>query len=904
MPTPTGPTFPFGQRPHGDRAIARLLTWYTAPENDYRKLLDWPVKPLMPTVCVVIPVFNRVALLKSTLAALEAQSYPPELLSVVVADDGSTEDVATAVEASQAGLHLELVRQHRDGYGAGTARNLGASTTGADVLVFIDADCIPGPELIERHVQWHRRADNVVIIGSRRQVDGSHLAEEDLKQGKVDLDGLSRPPDNDGRRNSLDDFRNLFYRRTSRLRLGDEAFRALVSSNFSVRRDRFHEVGAFSPDFARWGGEDTELGWRLFNAGIVFVPDDDAAIYHQTHEDGGTGPDWRADARRLNEGLLRTKIPHRFYREWRKGYIYEVPRVSWIVVPPVPRRAIELWEQLLRQTFTDFEVLFVVGSGELPDFAELVAADPRVAIINEENSTEEQFATAVHRARGEHLAIVHGWASLDPRLLGRAVRRLERRPRTGIVRCGYQVRTESGTQRHTSAADTESLDTTWGELGLPIFAVTRRRDWVKARHREDAPGEWWRHVNQLARVERLTDALVGMPTATPDDDLPDRFPAILSDRSALYDDVTHSGPAAATRSVGRYVASRLRRRPYSPAGATPARRKTKHSPSTRRPGVRYVGWLGKENLGDEAMFEATTRLMPWAEVTNTGDPTDLLLLGGGTLINRNIYLDWLRSKDSPRIERAVFGTGVASPDFWGMTEPAAGWADSLDTCTYVGVRGPQSLETLEKWRFRGKAEVVGDPALALEPPEGVDRRGGLVTLSPEWTKGELWGGEDGAVFRALTDLARTLLDEGREVALLSCFPGDDRYLLEMIRSLERPDLTYVAGYADIDDALRLLAASDVVVAERLHAAVLGAACGTPFVGLEHRPKIRDFAESVDQGQHVIRTDRIDAGELRARVADLMNDREQSAARLVACVAHHRTRQQAAAKRIRRELTAV
>ncbi len=161
-----------------------------------------------------------------------------------------------------------------------------------------------------------------------------------------------------------------------------------------------------------------------------------------------------------------------------------------------------------------------------------------------------------------------------------------------------------------------------------------------------------------------------------------------------------------------------------------------------------MGWVGKDNLGDEAMLDATRDLLPWGEIDVRGEAKDLLLLGGGTLINRNQYLKWLTERDSPRIERAVYGTGVASPGFWGLTEDPSEWLRWLGTCAYVGVRGPRSAETLQGWGYKGEFEVCGDPALALEPITLKDISGSVL-VAPAWTNGELWGESDQAVYTEL-----------------------------------------------------------------------------------------------------------------------------------------------------------
>ncbi|MGH8935640.1 MAG: glycosyltransferase, partial [Acidimicrobiia bacterium] len=240
--------------------VTRLL----APDNDYRQLIDRPPADPSLTACVVIPVYNRVELLARTVAGLVAQSYPRDLLSVVVADDGSQEDVAAAVEPFRGRLSLQVVRREHQGYGAGQARNLGARSTQADVLVFIDADCLPDPELVTRHLEWHQRADNLVVVGSRHDLDTGGLDPKGLAEGSVDLHSRAfGRADLPAEELVPPDMRKVLYRRTTRLRRGDEAFRSLVSSNFSLRRDRLWEVGGFEEEFRRWGGEDTELGWRL-----------------------------------------------------------------------------------------------------------------------------------------------------------------------------------------------------------------------------------------------------------------------------------------------------------------------------------------------------------------------------------------------------------------------------------------------------------------------------------------------------------------------------------------------------------------------------------------------------------------------------------------------------------------
>jgi polysaccharide pyruvyl transferase WcaK-like protein len=303
--------------------------------------------------------------------------------------------------------------------------------------------------------------------------------------------------------------------------------------------------------------------------------------------------------------------------------------------------------------------------------------------------------------------------------------------------------------------------------------------------------------------------------------------------------------------------------------------------------------VGKDNLGDEAMLEAARRILPWGEIEARGEARDLLLLGGGTLINRNQYLRWLLERDSPRIERAVLGTGVASPDFWGLTEDKDQWLRWLGTCAYVGVRGPRSEQTLVDWGFKGDVEVCGDLALALEAQGSSDGEGPVV-IAPAWTNGELWGGSDATVFEELALAAKEWIDAGREVTLMSCHPSDDRPILIIKELLGDADTGYHAGYLDVTATVELIAASSLVVGERLHACVLAAGAGRPFIAVEYRPKVRDFSESVAMDDFVVRTDELKAGRLVEMSRELQDEAPEE---MTAAVATYRRRLEAASRAI-------
>src|SRR5262245_44018890 len=85
---------------------------------------------------VIIPAFNRLALLKRTLESVWMQTFMD--YEVIVVDDGSTDDTASWLQ-SQAD-RIRIFSQSNKG--PGSARNLGANQARGEYLAFLDSDDI------------------------------------------------------------------------------------------------------------------------------------------------------------------------------------------------------------------------------------------------------------------------------------------------------------------------------------------------------------------------------------------------------------------------------------------------------------------------------------------------------------------------------------------------------------------------------------------------------------------------------------------------------------------------------------------------------------------------------------------------------------------------------------------
>jgi polysaccharide pyruvyl transferase WcaK-like protein len=106
---------------------------------------------------------------------------------------------------------------------------------------------------------------------------------------------------------------------------------------------------------------------------------------------------------------------------------------------------------------------------------------------------------------------------------------------------------------------------------------------------------------------------------------------------------------------------------------------------------------------------------------------------------------------------------------------------------------------------------------------------------------------------------------------------------------------------DPDAFVDYLHGFDVVVSVKLHAAVLAAAAGVPFVAVEYRPKVRDFAESVGAVERTFRSSEIEGDELARAVLRLHGDVGAVRERLEARVAELSETFRAYAHRMERQL---
>ncbi|MFH9758690.1 glycosyltransferase family 2 protein [Streptomyces anulatus] len=234
-------------------------------------------------------------------AGLAAGSRTPDQYIVVAMNDAGLRSVlaerrpaATIVNCPVRDGALPLAR----------ARNLGAAHAlehGAELLVFLDVDCVPGERLLDRYAQVardpaHRRS---LLCGTVAYLPPPPPAGYRL----TDLPTLAGPhparpaPAPDETHQGTD--HTLFW-----------------SLSFALNADTWHAVGGFSEEYEGYGGEDTDYGQRARAVGVPLAWVGGAPAFHQHH------PVSSPPVGHLDDILRNAEIFHRRWNWW--------PMADWL----------------------------------------------------------------------------------------------------------------------------------------------------------------------------------------------------------------------------------------------------------------------------------------------------------------------------------------------------------------------------------------------------------------------------------------------------------------------------------------------------------------------------------------------------------------------------------------------
>jgi len=234
---------------------------------------------------VIIPTYNRRDLLRYTLKCLINQKNPGGSFEVIVVDDGSTDDSPYIVREFQDLLDLRYIWKPDRGFRVAEARNLGIKLARGNIIVFLDCGVLAGNDFIRSHIIEHQRTTSPAVVigyvygfneGGRISSELANLLDHCHVENLISECQLQT---------GYNDIRDKIYSSCrDELEFITDPWCLFWTCNASVTKELLFKVGLFDEEFKSWGGEDIELGYRLYKDGARYVLCRAAVAIHYPHD--------------------------------------------------------------------------------------------------------------------------------------------------------------------------------------------------------------------------------------------------------------------------------------------------------------------------------------------------------------------------------------------------------------------------------------------------------------------------------------------------------------------------------------------------------------------------------------------------------------------------------------------
>lgn len=220
--------------------------------------LQAKLRTLSMKFSVVVPTYNRLALLKQTLESLFQQEYAD--YEIIVVNDGSTDGTDKYLLSLQKTKKIHYIEQQNKGPAA--SRNAGLRIAQGTYIAFTDDDCRVPSNWLKKFAEVFERSNVDIIGGAVRNACESNL-----------FSTVSQEITNH--------FVNYFGKNGQ-----SSAF--LTSNNIAYRATALKGAGGFDERFVKAGGEERALNFKVLQNGgkSLLIPELIVDHYHAMNAKG------------------------------------------------------------------------------------------------------------------------------------------------------------------------------------------------------------------------------------------------------------------------------------------------------------------------------------------------------------------------------------------------------------------------------------------------------------------------------------------------------------------------------------------------------------------------------------------------------------------------------------------
>lgn len=211
------------------------------------------------SVSLVISTYNWKEALELVLKSVYNQKVWP--FEIVIADDGSQEDTKVLIEKHQSISQIPIhhIRHEDEGFRKSMIINKAVASARGEYIIQVDGDCIMHPFFIKDHLRFAKQG--VYLSGSRVTIKKTYL-EFLFVQQKIRFNVFSKGLKKRGRALYLP-LLSSCYKESLGFSVKNRG------CNMSFYKSDFIAVNGYNEDFEGWGREDSELGRRFHNYGLL-----------------------------------------------------------------------------------------------------------------------------------------------------------------------------------------------------------------------------------------------------------------------------------------------------------------------------------------------------------------------------------------------------------------------------------------------------------------------------------------------------------------------------------------------------------------------------------------------------------------------------------------------------------
>jgi polysaccharide pyruvyl transferase WcaK-like protein len=259
---------------------------------------------------------------------------------------------------------------------------------------------------------------------------------------------------------------------------------------------------------------------------------------------------------------------------------------------------------------------------------------------------------------------------------------------------------------------------------------------------------------------------------------------------------------------------------------------------------------------------------------------DLIVLGGGSLINLSYWINICKEGISNKIPVVSWGTGFdglyRKEDYDTVKMPNHQidyFRTIYEKFEFLSVRGPFTTKMLNNIGLKKEIHEIGDPALAyasevFKDHLGVVKQHKHILINWGTSHNNIFGGNELLVEEELVIAIHALITQGYTITIYPIWTEDINAVKRLGTKVNDSRCQVQEVVYEAKTLQKIIHNSYLSINLKLHANILSAAANRPFISLAYRGKCFDFSKSVNCLDYTIATDAVTSEKILDMVRDI------------------------------------